>query len=629
MNRARVGLVAVALAIVGAVIFVVIAHRDTPTSPTKTVPATWEQARTSPMHALHVGSKKVACTECHAQGFDAPPSEDSCAKGACHGAVAANAHVGNASSKTPCLTCHVFGANKAAASCVDCHSGKPVAAPAAHASAPCASCHAVHGAKGERAVLGDCTACHAGGAVHGRAHVAPSDAGVEAGVLAPETARVDAPLAALLFAAGPHPAPSDAAGAMCSSCHAPHQPRAAAREACAGCHVAASRVREGARLGASPDVLAGGGLAAIAAAAPEVTPRGPRTAGHEACVTCNAPHDATRAATKACATCHADHAGASKVSAHAACTTCHAPHAPREAATACARCHEGKAALSAATVTAHAACNSCHDPHRPDRAPASACASCHALVSPTHPGAPASAVKLASSAGAACVGCHKPHGAGAKVSACSSCHTKARDDRAFHAKTTACSSCHAPHAFQLASAGAALCAKCHAPVAAAVASRKGHAACASCHGAAHTPTPKPACSKCHADEARTAPRGHAACASCHDAHSGSLGTHKECASCHADKPKAQHGGIAGGCATCHRPHGPKGPASPPACTTCHAPAKLPGLHSVGAHAPCSTCHTSHAAPRSDRATCVGACHADRKGHQPEAATCKGCHMFRR
>jgi hypothetical protein len=74
-----------------------------------------------------------------------------------------------------------------------------------------------------------------------------------------------------------------------------------------------------------------------------------------------------------------------------------------------------------------------------------------------------------------------------------------------------------------------------------------------------------------------------------------------------------------------------GPATPPGCATCHDKAKLPGLHGVAAHGSgaCATCHTPHGPPRSDRATCTGSCHADKRTHQPDAAVCKGCHLFRR
>ena len=193
---------------------------------------------------------------------------------------------------------------------------------------------------------------------------------------------------------------------------------------------------------------------------------------------------------------------------------------------------------------------------------------------------------------------------------------------------TACTSCHAPHAFRLAGSGARLCAGCHAEKAKATSVRPGHASCNACHGTAHAPVAKPSCSGCHAEEAKTAHAGHATCTSCHDAHSGSLGSHASCTSCHENKAKALHANAAQGCTTCHRAHGPKGVERPAACASCHARPSLKGLHSVAAHAQCETCHSAHAPPRSDRATCTGSCHADKRSHQPEAKLCKGCHLFR-
>jgi hypothetical protein len=37
-------------------------------------------------------------------------------------------------------------------------------------------------------------------------------------------------------------------------------------------------------------------------------------------------------------------------------------------------------------------------------------------------------------------------------------------------------------------------------------------------------------------------------------------------------------------------------------------------------------HTGHGPAKSDRATCVG-CHQKQATHQPEATSCKGCHVF--
>src|SRR5690606_13845489 len=249
---------------------------------------------------------------------------------------------------------------------------------------------------------------------------------------------------------------------------------------------------------------------------------------------------------------------------------------------------------------------------------------CHSAISPAHP---------AAKNGSACTGCHAPHPKkpGVATATCASCHTKAKTDHGFHSAKTACTACHAPHQFALAraattgAAGGAFCARCHAPQGSAVAARPGHAECRACHGEPHAPNKKPSCQPCHAQQVATAPKGHQACASCHDSHSGSLGAHAACASCHSDKPQALHGNQ--DCTTRPRPHGPKGVAQPPACTSCHT--KMPGAHAAPAHAArCASCHSSHAPPRADRATCTGSCHVDRRNHQPEAKICTGCHVFR-
>jgi hypothetical protein len=673
--------------------FLLIRGRTAPVTPTEHVPTTWETARKVPMHATHVERGKIACASCHVAGFDEKPTEVACAK--CHSDPAAHAHRGNAKAPTTCLTCHVFAAGKPEPTCVGCHgtdATKATAsananptnadananananepAKAAHAlarhvskEAACSACHDVHGDKAAktRTVLAECTACHTSvkvqhGRVATRAHVAQADAGAGD----PRDAGDSFDAAVARFATDSRAASSlrEGGGAtaaatarVCTACHAPHAPAGEARDSCATCHVGG----QGARAHASDaDVSARGGEILLANFAPRVEPRGKHVAGHAACVTCHEPHRAEKADVRKCEDCHADHRSATTATGHTACTGCHTPHAPAEAKASCASagCHAGKVALAAPRVAAHAECASCHDPHEPTASPALACVGCHDNIKAKHPGF------ASKTAGAStCVGCHAPHGgkpkaaasttADATANACSTCHTKARTDRGFHAGGVACIACHKPHDFASnllrTAAGtpahgipapaakgeeAALCAGCHAPKAAAVAARPGHAECGACHGAAHTPAKKPACVTCHAQETASAPRGHAACTQCHDSHSGSLGTHAVCTSCHAEKPKQQHGALAGaGCATCHTPHGPKGVATPPTCTSCHAKPKLEGLHSVAAHnTSCASCHGSHSAPRSDRATCTSSCHLDRRDHQPAAKVCKGCHMFR-
>jgi hypothetical protein len=614
-----------------------IASRTPPRSPDRFVPTSWRTAREAPMHVFHVGTKKIACLECHDardDGRDVPPTEAVCTK--CHEPQTKLGHRGGEATPTTCLSCHVFGANKPLVACSDCHAPERRAAGApslehhAGSGVACGACHTIHG--GERVVLADCTTCHEGtSAVHG-AFVAraSSDGPLDASV----SLELDAAVVAQLrergapappFARGlagrsthasaridPHAAPP---GQVCSTCHAPHSGKEAAHTTCEGCHV------DPRHAGFSPAALA------LASVTPTVGPRGSRVASHEACVTCHEPHRARKAEVRACEGCHADHRAVAAVAGHAACTGCHTAHAPSEARGSCASCHSGVATIASARVQAHAQCASCHDPHRPSLSPAQACVRCHDSTKPTHP-----ATKTPKGDPSACVGCHTPHGnahaAPSLASSCASCHASAPNDHAFHAKGTLCTQCHVPHGFRLAGAPTQLCAKCHAPKLAATASRPGHALCNACHGPAHSPVAKPACGGCHTTETQTAPRGHATCTGCHDAHSGSLGSHATCTSCHGDKAKAQHANVANGCATCHRPHGPRGPDEPPACVTCHARPTLAGLHDKRDHARCETCHSSHSVPRSDRATCTGACHTNMRDHQRDAKTCKGCHIFR-
>lgn len=648
--------VAIVLAIVGRYVFWPM--RTVPPAPTEFVPPRWETARVAPMHVKHVGDKQIACTRCHEDGFGNAPSLATCGASDCHAKQAATAHRGNDTTTTTCLACHVFRGETKAAACIDCHAAPNTTMPAAsvhthHATegATCTTCHAVHGEKGARTVAADCTSCHANvRAVHGRFDLS-ADGGADSDL---GTHRVDG-------------------AALCTSCHGPHRGKDDARAACIGCHVGSGT---GTAFAASDASTATHGSRAIAAVvAPQIQPRGRGVAGHESCLTCHASHDATKADVKPCLGCHRDHEGALSTKSHATCTQCHAPHAPAEASSSCAGCHRDRHVLAETTAPSHATCTSCHDAHRAPAPPEAICAKCHGASSRAGTVGHTIEPKHASSAkGDACVGCHTPHPKAANAplaNACATCHTKAKDDRAFHAPAHAasgsrvvCTQCHAPHDFALASVrtgpqslavSGVFCAGCHRPQADKVAARSGHAACAKCHGEAHAPKRDLTCATCHRDESATAPKGHQACTGCHDAHSGArpsaspalsgpsgpsgggapnsrsgqpTATAAECTSCHTNKRGALHASLPQGCNDCHRAHGPSGVAQPPACTTCHAQ-KLPGLHAVGAHATnCKSCHAAHDAPRSDRATCTTGCHADRRSHQPEAAVCKGCHLFR-
>lgn len=354
--------------------------------------------------------------------------------------------------------------------------------------------------------------------------------------------------------------------------------------------------------------------------------RSPLHAAHEGskgCLDCHSAHGAAVTARTSCGNCHKT-PGGPKPALHDSCLTCHTPHQFAASAPAtCIGCHKQKPTLLATTVPAHAKCNTCHVPHSP-KATSATCANCHTDIHLNHGGEKGT-----------CTGCHAPHSGNldSKGPACTTCHQNvASTDKSAHAGGLACVGCHSnPHAPQL-PGGDVFCAKCHAPIISVTAASLGHKDCAKCHGPSptHHPTKAPPCSTCHAAEASTAPPGHQQCTKCHEKHDGKLlATAQTCASCHAKKTGGPHGAIQGGCANCHRPHGPKGPAAPPTCTTCHDRGKLPGLHRFDSHASCNQCHTSHGAPRSDRATCTGSCHADRRDHQPTATACDGCHVFRK
>lgn len=577
-RRLALVLLVVAVAVAG-LIALAIDNRPPLVSPTEQVPTTWATARDAPMHQFHVGEKKIACTECHARPGEGPTSA-ACAK--CHDVETQRHHPladpdsGLTGAPKSCLSCHAFGLQPAA-TCAECHSKAkraPGAPPLDHhveTGIACATCHRAHGEKpAEQAA---CSTCHSTvEATHGR-----------------WSSALDASMNS----------------AACTDCHAPHLGKEAAQASCKDCHATPH---------ARSDV-------------PSIAFRG---TAHADCTTCHEPHRARREDVRSCEGCHADHRDAVEDPGHRSCRTCHAPHAPGEAKGSCTTtCHAGVKAMAASRVTAHADCTSCHDPHRPNSAPERACVRCHENTKPTHP--PTASEK----GGQTCTGCHTPHAKTPTVSSdktvgCASCHSAKKSEHSSHGTKVACVQCHTPHAFRLAEAEPTLCGKCHEPIRAKTVTRAGHTNCNGCHGSAHEPTTKPACVGCHAEESKTAPPGHANCTSCHDAHSGALGNRASCTQCHRDKESALHAhATPQGCATCHRAHGPRGIAAPKDCTSCHSRPSLGGLHSVGAHGPCASCHTAHASPRSDRTTCTGSCHTQRRDHQPEAKVCKGCHLFRK
>ncbi len=620
----------------------------------KQVPITWEVAREMPGHVAHLGKttkvdgveRVVECKDCHSvqdAGFASPGSAP-CAR--CHAPQEKVHHLGNGDKPTSCTTCHVFrptstGA-KTAPICLDCHKqpqGKLAALPRHVAGeVACGACHSPH--VEPTTALGPCTSCHTGLALsHGvtipAGDAGPSDATTTLTLSGIHEARKGAVPAAPFVSLDGGTAEAGTVQAACSTCHAPHQPAADAKGGCPACHVG-KRAPSG-----------GAAILALAGKAPKIVPEG--APAQHVCTTCHVPHANKKDRLKACADCHADHKGVADIKAHGACLTCHAPHSPKGAVAACTKCHTGAQALAAASTPKHANCASCHNPHAPKQSPAAACEKCHVGIHATASGkgAGAKAWSAAAPEKRVCVGCHKAHPTSvtSKVLECANCHTKVgaklvASDTQFHAGQ-ACANCHDKTAIHLAvppPKGDA-CAKCHDTPTKQVA--KGHTACLSCHGDAHTPTKSVACGGCHDKQQASAPKGHTDCRSCHDSHSGArvlrngagkaTTTPATCQTCHANKSKSSHGSLPGGCTTCHRPHGPTGIAKPPACATCHTAAKLPGLHATKGHGgACATCHTGgHAPPSSTRETCTGSCHVDKKAHQPDAKVCKGCHVFRK
>ena len=380
------------------------------------------------------------------------------------------------------------------------------------------------------------------------------------------------------------------------------------------------------------------------------------------CMSCHQAHQPAVGATDRCTACH-DKPHALSPQAHASCTGCHKPHSfERAEVSACRSCHQKQHVLGEQRSAAHADCKSCHDPHAPTAVSESTCMSCHTSIALTHP----------AQAGRTCLGCHRVHDTGGPLPSaqpCTGCHQQAHVDRGPtgpHAGHAACTDCHKPHAFAH-PATPGNCSSCHAAQLSATSVNRGHAAaackgchagdvhaaenpanpCVSCHMQVHTRVEHAECTSCHephsgapssvdvsckkchdAAQHALAP-AHSACLTCHTPHAGTRPAEQQCTHCHSVKAQQNHAQLKGGCISCHTLHTPNSALSTPACTSCHEPSRLPGLHRTAAHAECNKCHSgAHAqGPFSARATCVS-CHAAQQNHVPEARLCQGCHVFR-
>ena len=388
------------------------------------------------------------------------------------------------------------------------------------------------------------------------------------------------------------------------------------------------------------------------------------------CASCHGYHERAPTASSRCTNCHRQSRAEVPLTAtfegHDKCVSCHRPHRlfKSEVIGCDDECHEGQVALAQTRVKEHRGCRGCHEQHDVRKSAQKKCEGCHRKkVDPKHPKDRKTKSR--------CVGCHPPHdGSDAPLAVrCSKCHDIARSDTGLHrtanGKGPACRDCHKPHDFDLEQRGVALCLGCHGAKpfknAKTVRPHKKHDDCFRCHGTAvahkadaeraacgschedqhkrvsddhkncvgchepHSATLKKPCSGCHEDQAKTAPKDHQKCRECHEPHSATV--IKQCTDCHADRTSGIHAKVKGSCSTCHRPHGPKGSATPPTCTTCHERAALPSLHKVAKHEECRDCHQSHGAQRHrTRAACL-TCHTEQVSHEPDAKLCIGCHPF--
>jgi hypothetical protein len=537
----------------------------------------WRTNRRVTGHALHVMKQHIACNQCHEfnESSVGKVSPSRCAL--CHAAEARIEHAAGpaqkrlgAGARADCVSCHAFTADDTG------HAPTGVAVLQPYRPSDCARCHQQ--------------------------------------------------------AQGQLPAVTIHATTACLHCHAPHQDQKPVAAACDNCH---------------KDI--------------RTTHAELDKSGNGVCTTCHTHQHAPAAdAVATCVDCHSKNqpivpATALFAGGHTQCVGCHRPHAfEAQQAVECRSCHQDVVVLAATKVPEHARCTSCHTPHDVRHNAAAACANCHQAVHSNHP-------ELAEPGG--CLTCHNPHpgrdDGHALARACSGCHQLAASDHGFHGQVP-CQSCHTPHHFVIKLAQRALCQNCHQKELSLVTARTGHTACEGCHsGLPHNPSvghvpcetchaaerrdarpghqvctgchephsgsPTVQCETCHEQQFATAPTGHRTCTNCHQPHSGSS-AQVRCANCHAAEAASAHGGVAGGCATCHRAHGPNGVAKVPECTTCHALTSLPGLHAQAQHHDCTRCHGGHGdAPNAARGVCLG-CHADRKEHFPEAR-CANCHLF--
>jgi len=351
------------------------------------------------------------------------------------------------------------------------------------------------------------------------------------------------------------------------------------------------------------------------------------------CAECHESHDPAERARSECASCHRGDVTATTAlfDGHDGCLSCHAPHEIPEIV-ACSSCHEGQETSGMHTAPAHADCTSCHDPHRVSNSPEASCIRCHDEADVDHP---------EDSKHGTCVGCHPSHpieGRHLSPRKCTSCHREASSETEFHLGER-CTTCHEPHDFVLEGPEKRVCDDCHLEGASQTVRGESrterilvepiadHSLCSDCHVEAnHDPSRKTEpCGTCHSEQIETMTAGHETCGECHRPHEATIET--TCKDCHEQKWTSRHTTDGRDCDSCHRSHGPDGPAEPKACDTCHDES-LPLLHQHEGHSDCADCHDFHdrVADRA-RSACLSACHQDLTDHEPEAKSCVGCHPF--
>jgi hypothetical protein len=567
-------------------------------------PGSAERVRRSALHAVHAqATPSIGCEQCHelvgGEYFRAKSWR--CTECHADGHLALHAVASPDSGARECGTCHDFSSeSKAPIPCATCHAQPQGALPAI----------APHDAKQRDE---DCGTCH-------RAHQEPTLVSTQC-----ETCHKEP--------ASGHAKP-DIPIKGCASCHGYHEQASVAAGRCTNCHHQ-SRA--------------------------QVSFKATFAGGHVTCATCHRPHRFFKAEVIGCRDeCHKNVVALAEAKAkeHRGCIGCHDNHdvlgSPR---TACLKCHGGKISpkhpKDRVTGTP---CVACHPPHRgAGTSLAVDCTSCH-RTAPSDRGFH----QGADNKGPVCRDCHKPHDfdlSSTGTALCLGCH----GDKPFknapsihtYVKHANCFGCHGESVRHQPAGPRAECATCHKDKGAIV--RKGHTNCIGCHDP-HTPQQRKPCGTCHQDEAAIARKDHKNCTNCHDPHTAqqkqscgschrveaastpkphqqcttchdqhSTEVKKQCAECHPERATGVHAPVKGGCINCHRPHGPNGQASPPACTTCHK--DLPLMHQVSGHKQCTSCHRSHGEqPGRKPATCI-ACHEDRVNHEPGATTCFGCHPF--